>query len=251
MLVKKIALITSTISPEHGVFALKRVNVQDRLSDYKNAFAFYCEMLINNVFDNIVFVDNSGYKLEELEKIADFNGVRSRCEFIRYKSIVSVENNRFFLEINLIDYFCKNSLFYKSSTNCIVWKITGRYLIKNISNIILAYKNKKQYDLYINHRNYPYKTVDFYLVGFSKIAYKKIFEDNIDYYRGLQDGEILLRGYLDSAGFNSLKISSRFPKIPLIIGIRGFDGGAYGGVKDLLKWRVRTFMNLIIPSLWI
>jgi hypothetical protein len=246
-----IALITSTIAPESGVHALKRSNVKDRLEDYKKAFSFYCERMEEGIFDRIVYVDNSEYDLEEIRKISIDKGVESKIEFITYKSTIDPRNSRFYLEINLIDYFYKNSVLLKENPSCMIWKITGRYVIKNISSIIPKSCIKEKYDLYINYRNSPYKVIDFYLVGFSGSAYKIIFADNLNLYAGIKDGEIILREYLNNPNMSGLKILRRFPVIPRIIGIRGYDEGRYGGKKDLTKFYLRTLANILIPSLWI
>lgn len=244
-----ILLITSTIAPDSGVLSLKRINVKDRLDDYKKAFSFYCDQLKKNIFSNIVYVDNSGYDLDELKKISNEKNVQSKIEFISYKSNINCSNNRFYLEINLIEYFYQNSKIIKENISCTIWKVTGRYLIKNISSIIIKSKIKK-YDFYINNRNYPYKIIDFYLVGFSLSAYKIIFSDNLGLYEGAKDGEIILREYLNNK-IPDLNILRRFPVVPRIIGIRGFDGGQYGGLKDLTKFYLRSLANIICPSLWL
>lgn len=246
-----IALITSTIAPDIGVLSLKRTNVKDRLEDYKKAFSFYCDQLKKGVFSNIVYVDNSGYDLEEIRKISIEKNVHSKIEFISYKSNINVSNSRFYLEINLIEYFYNNSKLMLDNLSCTVWKITGRYLIKNISNIIKKSSVKKNYDFYINNRNYPYKIIDFYLVGFSLPAYKMIFSENLSLYEGSKDGEIILREYLNNKKISELNILRRFPVIPRIIGIRGFDGGQYGGLKDLTKFYLRSLANILVPSLWL
>lgn len=249
-----IALITSTIAPDPGAFALKRSNSKDRLQDYKEAFSFYCDHLNYSTFDRIVYVDNSGHSLEELKQIAEHKGVYSKIEFISYKSqIDATQNGRFYLEINLVDHFYKNYKFLHENPSCIIWKITGRYIIKNISTIIRKCTAPKMgaYDLYVNHRNYPYRWVDFYLVGFTPSAYKVIFSENLSLFEGLKDGEIILRDYLSSQDFSNLKVLRRFPVIPRIIGIRGFDEGRYGGAKDLTKFFLRSLANSLMPSLWI
>jgi hypothetical protein len=249
----KIALITSTIEPDPGVFALKRARVEDRLEDYKKAFDFYCDCLGNGSLDKIVYVDNSGYPLDALKKIAADKNLLSHVEFISYKSRIPVGNNsRFFLEINLIQHFIENSAFLRAHPQCTVWKITGRYLIRNISGIIGKCHAKGPRDLYINFRNHPYPVVDFYLAGFSLKAYDKVFAPNLGLYEGPRDGELILREYLDDpknlAGLTMLK---RFPIVPRIIGVRGFDAGRYGGTKDSLKFYLRSAVNVLVPGLWL
>ena len=202
-----IALITSTIAPSPGVFALKVINNKERLAEYKKAFSFYCDMLKQDVFDKIVYVDNSGYSLEELYEIAIKKEVLERVEFISYKCTIDVtKNSRFYLEINLIDYFFRHFNFLNDSMSCTVWKVSGRYLIHNIDKIIRNCYLCGEHDLYINCRDYPYKVVDFYLVGLSLKSYQYVFSDNLDLYKGTRNGELILREFLDKNKSLDIKI---------------------------------------------
>lgn len=245
-----IALITSTIAPDPNVHQLVRTNVADRLADYKVAFAFYCDQLNAGVFDRLVYVDNSGYDLREIEDIAREKGISERVEFISYISKISPNNNRFYLEINLIDYFVKNSLTLRNHPKGMVWKITGRYLIANIKSII-ARCNGKPADFYVNMRNRPYKVVDFFLVGFNLAAYEALFLNNLAMYEGLHDDERALRRYLDADAPPSLRIRKRLPVTPRVIGVRGFDGGRYGGWNGTVKFYIRLIFNKALPFFWI
>lgn len=245
-----IALLTSTIAPDANVHLLARTNVAQRLEDYKAAFSFYCNQLNARVFDCLVYVDNSGFDLSEIKAIARDKKVFERVEFISYKSNISPNNNRFFLEINLINFFIRQSQTLRIHPDAMVWKITGRYLIENIRDIVKRC-NARSADLYLNMRNHPYKVVDFYLVGFNLAAYEEVFSKNLGMYEGLQDGELTLRRYLDSNLLSSLHIQKRLPVTPRLIGVRGFDGGRYGGVKDTIKFYIRLVSNKVFPFFWI
>lgn len=245
-----IALITSTIAPDPNVHQLVRTNVADRLEDYKVAFSFYCDQLCAGVFDRLVYVDNSGFDLKDIQTIARAKGIVERVEFIGYKSTISPNNNRFFLEINLIDFFVKSSKTLRDHPNAMVWKITGRYLIKNVGNIV-ACCNTKPADLYVNMRNRPYKVVDFYLVGFNLAAYEALFLNNLAKYEGLHDDERALRRHLDTNTSPNLRIEKRLPVTPRLIGVRGFDGGRYGGWNGTVKFYIRLISNKVLPFLWI
>lgn len=245
-----IALITSTIAPDPGVISLKRINVKDRLADYINAFGFYCECLQKDVLQRIVYVDNSGYSLDDLVSIARAKGLTSRIEFISYKSTLSPRNGRFYLELNLIDHAVKSSAVLNESSADVIWKITGRYLIKNLKAILSACR-RSECDFYINCRNFPAGWADFYLVGFKLSAYHKVFSPNIHLYEGNVNGEAILRSYLESGQASDLNILRRLPRVPRVIGVRGYDGASYGGVVDSGKYYVRSVLNTLLPKLWI
>lgn len=248
-----ILLITSTIAPSQGVFALQRANILDRLNDYKLAFTEYCKLLKDGPYQKIVYVDNSGYNLRELKDIACHYGVESKVEFISYISTTPPNNSRFYLEINLIEHFLRTSVTLQKLPNSMVWKVTGRYRVKNISPIIKSSLDKPSVDIFINFRNYPYKVVDFYLIGFRPAAYKKLISENIEIYSGTRDGELILRKHLDSQTEKNTNISmlKRFPYPPRIVGIRGYDGGQYGGIKDFIKYNFRLVLNKLIPFVWV
>jgi len=154
---KHVALLTSTIAPNQDVYALQIKDPTERLNQYKKAFSKYLKDLEEGTFDHIVYVDNSGYSLDELVKLARESELFNRVEFISYTSEIDVNNkSRFFLELNLINYCIANSSIIKSNPDCMIWKITGRYLISNVKDIVSLSKNKK-FELCINFRNYPYK----------------------------------------------------------------------------------------------
>jgi transposase len=133
---------------------------------------------------------------------------------------------------------------------CMIWKITGRYLIRNVRNIVDRCKTN-QSDVYVNMRNHPYKVVDFYFVGFNLGAYEKLFSKNLEMYEGLQDGELILRHYLDSASLPTLNVVRRLPVTPRLVGVRGFDGNRYGGWKDAIKFYIRLVSCKVAPFFWI
>jgi len=248
---RNIALITSTIAPDPGVVGLQRKNVIDRLDDYIKGLTFYCECLNQDVFQKLVYVDNSGYQLDDLVGIVNDKQVSPRVEFISYKSTDSPRNGRFYLELNLINHAMNTSSFLNEDRDSIIWKVTGRYLIKNIGNIISHCRKRPPYDFYVNCRNYPAGWADFYLVGFSLTAYQTVFSSNLHLYEGIVNGEQVLRRYLDTEAVSGLKILRRLPSVPRVVGVRGYDSGKYGGMVDSAKFFVRSALNVLLPSFWI
>jgi len=247
-----IALMTSTIAPKANTFALKVIAPSERLQQYLHAFRFYIKRLQTGIIDNIVYVDNSGYALDDFVAIAKEEGVQQKIEFISYQSDINPKgHSRFFLELNLIDHFFKHSITLKEHPDHIIWKITGRYIIQNIHSIISLVKKRGAADIIINHRNYPYKVVDFYLIGINSHAYQTLLANNINDYQGKKDGEIILREHIERTPPSTLHIVKRMPSVPFIIGSRGFDGAIYGQGKDRLKHYVRRLSNRLLPFFWI
>jgi hypothetical protein len=183
---------------------LAHINKLERLEEYKNAFTFYCDQLNKGVFDAISYVDNSGFDLGDLKKIAEKKGVSNKVEFISYKSDLSPTYQWAYLELNLISYFISRTTLSITNKNTIIWKLTGRYTILNVSSIIKKCSSQRK-EIYFNYRNYPQRWIDLYFFGFSYEPFKKIFLDNLETYRDTEPGEIVLRKYLDN-NLNQLSV---------------------------------------------
>lgn len=243
-----IALITSTIEPKQNVFELKRNSVSDRLKDYETSFTFYCGLLKNGKLDKVVYVDNSNYSLSSLESIARELNVTDKVEFISYQSFDSPELSRFFLEINLLKYGMNTSRTILEANNPVIWKITGRYLIKNIDKIIGEFN--QNIDVLINFRNKPYKVVDFYLVGFTKTGFDYLIKD-LSLYEDKPYGELTLREKLEKNNQINFKVKTRFKNIPRIFGVRGIDNQSYSNPINNFKYYIRVILNRFFPQLWL
>ena len=247
---KNILLITSTISPKSTVYSLAVTDELLRLSQYTEAFRFYISTLKSGLFEKIIYVDNSGYDLQSLMDIAKEEQVSADVEFISYTSTVEAENqNRFYLEAKLIEYSLENSHFLTHHTDCMIWKVTGRYIVKNISRIISKLANEKPFLFCANFRNFPSQWVDFYLAGFTVKSFNYLFKENFNLYEGNISGEAVLRKFIDTQKI-PFEVHKRFPDTPLIHGTRGLDGSQYGTGKDLVKYYVRKISLVLFPFLW-
>lgn len=246
-----ILLITSTIQPRAGVHALAHANTAARLADYERAFSHYCEALNSGAYDAMSYVDNSGYDLSSIRRIAEAQGVSGKIEFISYVATTPPQNNRLYLEAHLIEHFIENSQLLRRNPNALIWKVTGRYRIVNVAEVIKACQAHGGHELFINLRNHPYSVADFYLVGFSTNAFRKLFSERRRTYEGLRDGELILRQHLEDPSLELGSVVKRLPVTPRILGTRGFDGATYGGWKDSAKYYVRSLANSLAPALWI
>jgi hypothetical protein len=245
---KNILLMTSTIAPADDTYMLVRKDHQSRLSDYKASLVFQVQLLKSNTVDYIIYADNSGFPLDDLREICTDAGVSDRVEFLSCKMPVSPRLSRYFLEINLISWAIDTSKILAAERNGRIWKLTGRYIIKNIEEII---EKAPDCDLYINCRNYPMKVIDFYLVAFTFCGYRKILSFDLERYRVEQPGEQLLRTSIDTHSPLDSKIIKRFNRTPRIFGIRGMDGESYSGWRGTARYHIRRIANYIWPALWI
>jgi hypothetical protein len=186
---KRLLVMTSTIAPFPGVHALKRSDPLERLDDYRRALGFYLEGLSRGDIDEIVYVDNSGYDLSSLQALADHAVPGNRVEFISYRADVSPHNNRLYLEAHLIEHFLAHSALLWANPGADVWKVTGRYIIKNLRQIARGCVAETPHDICLNLRNYPYPVVDFYLIRFQVPAYRRLISAQLESFEGLEDGE--------------------------------------------------------------
>ncbi len=236
-------LITSTIAPSKGVPNLARTDPSERLKDYQRAFGFYLQALDRGDVDAIVYVDNSGFDLSSLQQMAG----SKRVEFISYRSEIPADNNRFFLEAHLIEHFLDNSQFLRATPDAHIWKVTGRYIIRNFRRIVRGCPESR--DICINLRNRPIPTVDFYLVRFRQDAYRKLVTSRLSSFAGLQDDERALRKVIDAT--KDKRILRRLPATPRIDGVRGWDGSTYDGLKGTIKYYARAACASLLPFVWI
>jgi hypothetical protein len=246
-----ILLITSTIAPAPDTFALKVIDPVSRLAEYCTALRFYLNLLDRGLVDHIVYADNSGHPLTELQAIVDQRGHAARVEFLSFGSTADSRYGRYFLEMNLIDTAFGLSKILSTKTDQVIWKVTGRYVVQNIARIIAT--APRGFDLYVNCRNRPMRFLDFYLVAFRSRTYPQLLGREIEAYRatGLS-GEIILRNRIDDGTFGGMKIVPRFRTPPrLTAGRRGYDGAEYSGAKESLKYLARSLANRLLPWLWI
>jgi hypothetical protein len=247
--VQNILLVTSTIQPATGTFMLKVVDAQTRLAQYRDAFDVYLGMLAGGVFDRIVYMDNSGYPLDTLRRQAAARGQADRVEFLSYTQTLPAENSRYYLEMDLIDHAMRMSAVLHADPEAVIWKVTGRYIVSNAAKIVKSWPDGA--DLYINLRNHPYKTLDFYFFGFRCGSYgDHIGRDRADF-AGTRNGEDILREKIDDQTFGQTRVVKRLRHTPRLLGIRGFDGARYGGWKDRMKYELRRLSNTVVPGFWI
>jgi hypothetical protein len=244
-----ILLITSTIAPAANTFLLKVTDSAERLQHYKRSLVFYARHLTDRIFDRLVFVDNSGYPLDDLFEIASRAKLAEFIEFVSYKADISPENSRYFLEINLLCFAMKTSTTIADNPKSLIWKISGRYIVSNIASIVST--SPRTADLRVNMRNYPRRTLDFYLMGYRADSFNRHIGRDIEDYRTIRNGEDILREKIEAGSFEGVEITPRFKHTPRLLGVRGFDGAQYGGLNDTLKYIVRASTNMLAPSIWI
>jgi hypothetical protein len=151
----------------------------------------------------------------------------------------------------MLDYVMEHSrLIQELPAQANIWKVTGRYIIRNLEDLIKTYPS--HIDFYCNCRNIPMFWMDLYVLCWNKNAYDvmlknichSIKEDDAKEY----SSEQVFRKIIDKNDFN-IKIVKRFRVVPELEGIRGWDNQVYqsAGIKLML----RKLANCVMPWLWI
>ena len=134
-----------TINPNH-VKNLERKSPLIRLDDYKKSLSKW----INNQQPNkIIIIENSGYDLYELKKIAESSNSKKKIEFL------SIDTNNYFSpelgkgygESLILKEAAKNSLLLRESESFI--HVSGRYYIKNFMSFHDEFINSDS-DIFLN-----------------------------------------------------------------------------------------------------
>lgn len=245
---RQILLMTSTIAPKAGVYALKHADPGARLRDYVDAIAHYAPSIRAGVFDRLVYVDNSGWPLDEVVAAARAAGVEERSEFIAYTADAPTDVSRFYLEAMLLKEAAARARVLNESPDDVVWKATGRYRVANIDEIVRT--RPARFDLYVNFRDYPEPCCDFYLVAFRRASFEKLFGD-LTPYLTTEAGELILRRRIERGDFAGLDVVRRLRRTPHVLGVRGFDGARYDGPTHTAKFWVRALANRVAPWLWV
>ena len=250
-----ILLLTATITPKAGVPNLKRVDPKTRLQDYEKTLAFYLSIL-PQCFDWIVFAENSNSDISSLKKIASQHSMADKIEFVVFDGLdYPPRYDRAYGEFKLLDYAMQHSkIINQTQERVVVWKITGRYAIRNICDIV--YSQPQKFDIYCNFRNFPKHWVDTFLLAWTPDAYQACLKGTYEKLKlnipGVPEkaaGEELLRSWLDQQ-INRINVVKRFKVTPLVEGIRGADNQGYS-TDNFWKFQVRQALNAVLPWLWL
>ena len=217
-------LLTSTIEVASKGF-VKRHDTRERLDDYKGALVKW--LTRQDVLSNIVFADNSGFPLDELEAICDKHNHRGKqVEFLSFQTEgYPAGQGRSFGEIDTI----KNALV----RSCLLGntkyfaKVTGRLYIPNISSIIA--RIPQEFDViarFSNNLAYTDTTLilfrtDFFAQRILPFARRSVDDENREYIERVFMKAILRCIADDYRWFP-------FPYEPVIDGMSGTKDKPYG-----------------------
>ena len=249
MIRKQSLLLTATVTPQVNMRDLQVSRPGDRLTHYREAFSSLIANDCSGLFQTIYIAENSGHDMKEFEKI--LSASKSRIELLKIDPMTDGSLGRCFSEMSLIDQALKSDVIKDElNDNVLIWKLTGRYSVKNIRKIITnSYKNK---DIIINMRKYPIHWADMYLFAFNEKGWRALF-DEMKASKELKSMSIseetiysIVSGFAKSG---ALDIRSRFPFEPHVRGIRGYDGRQYDFGSQRMKRYARQIARLLAPRL--
>ena len=239
---RNILLMTSTITPENSP-ELARTDPSLRLQDYELALEFNLTLL-GDTLHGIVFAENSDSDISSLRGLAARHGAADRVEFLaNYGRRSFPGHDRSYGEFKLLDHAMANSQLITAATDVIVWKVTGRYRVRNLLRMIRT--APKQFDIYCDMRNRPIPWIDLRLMAWTRAGYANVFEGVADRL-GVDPREPVLRRYVPARAGDA-RIVPRYRVEPLIDGIRGWDNRAYSRGIGRLKYHARAIARMIMP----
>ena len=245
--------MTATIRPPAGARELKVADPAVRLREYESAFAFYLTLIGGNLLDNIVFVENSQSDLQPLMARCAGHPRGEAVEFLSFNGLDYPPHfGRGYGEFRLLDHAMQNSKVLASlHPTDHVWKVTGRYIVSNLSSMIRT--APRDYEFYCDLKTRPRPWMDLRLFSFTPTCYKRLLlgiYPELSEADGRPAAEVAVRKVI-AAHLDEKQIVPRFRREPKVEGVRGYDGRSYSSGRNRLKYVARAVSRRIIPGLWI
>ena len=244
--------MTATITPPAGAPQLVRTDPAARLRDYDAALAFYLG-LIGRGLDRIVFVENSDSDLTALRERCAQRGHADAVEFISFQGLdYPAAHGRGYGEFRLMDYgTAKSQTLAGFGDYDIVWKITGRYICRNLAKMIRTAPDF--FDLYCDLKNHPMPWMDLRLFAFTRGGYDRLLRGiypELSEMKLSASPETFMRRHIGNL-LATNNIIPRFRTEPIIDGIRGNDGRNYSQGRNRSKYAIRVLARKVARFLWI
>ena len=227
-----VLLLTGCINPM-GMVLTALQNCTERKSQYITAIRYY----LKKTDLPIVFVENSGidisYEFSSQEK--------ERLEFITFSSNDYDRNlGKGYGEMLILNKAFEKSAYINNAT--FICKITGRYIITNINEILRSYNCQKT-DMY-GLQKFSFQFVDSRIFIAKKVFFPEFlfqFLGKLDDSRGIYFEHCLSKATLLSMA--SGNVFSTLKYLPRIVGQSGTDGSFYK--SSILHWFPRNLIQLL------
>jgi hypothetical protein len=136
---RSVILLTACVNAREVSFLVRR-NTQMRMEDYKGSIQLW---LADRKIPYIVFCDNSGYDLSEIEKICKEHNIHNKeIELLTFDGQeFSPDLGKGYGEMRIISHALAHSKLI--SQHPMIMKVTGRFYVKNAAAIIEKIVKKK------------------------------------------------------------------------------------------------------------
>lgn len=229
---KKAILITGTIVP-NSVF-VAHTNIEQRRQEYIDGLLFYISQFPN---DDLFFLENSAHDFNidsDLSLILNDNHIT----LIKFPVSTKSKEGKGYQEFEMLDSVIER---YKDTYDYFV-KVTGRYKVLNIKNIIKPHDRDLIADSHKKHK--VTQTNVFCIKGsFYNTHFKKLYLKSNDT-EGIFIEHVIYK-YLKAN--NLLPKATLFRKNPIITGF----SGSYGGTLNRNKYKMilRNIERFILRTL--
>lgn len=245
-----VLLMTATVEPPPNAHDLARVDVSQRIADYRAGILENMRQLSAGTFDRLVFVDNSGFGVEPFQNLLEGYEKADRVELYSYSGNEAVRTgSRLIGECRLIEHALDNTRTFSMAGIARFWKITGRYKVRNMRKIMAGVL--PGHDFYVHCRNIPSQFVDFGFVGFDRVRAKAVLNAILTGGRREFLDEADLYQMIAGPVFEDFAVSRRLPAVPDFSGFRGYDNASYDGLQQRVKFLLRSFVHRLFPRIWI
>ncbi len=249
-------VMTACVDPSQGEYLLKRANPEIRLSDYQTSLRYWLA-LPDPRLTHILFIENSSYPLDSLERIArEDNPLRKQVEFISLDCNEYPKGGHYgYAELRMLDLGLKASKLRTVTSHMI--KISGRFRFPALGKLLD--KMPADFDAVADARNSmfafrkgakPYVTTP--IILFRHEFYSNYLQDC---YRELESGRLT---HMESIYFEKLiglkkghKIIFRFPCNVPPLGFPAHRTSSYSAPTEAIKNMVRAVTRKVMPSWWI
>jgi hypothetical protein len=243
---RRLFLLTATVTPHPGVRNLAIVAPEERFREYQRTLEFVAG-LPRSVVAGVVFAENSGADLNAMKAV--LKG-RPHVELLSLqpRGVLS-EPGRGYLETQLVADAFRASELIRDIDNPLVWKMTGRYQVRNIARIVAH--SPTGMDLYFNLRRYPQRWADMWVYGTTRRGIA-LLSTSVERLREVgASAEREMYTIVSELSERGERVSTRLPFEPRIAGIRGYDGMSYGAPRQRAKWLARAIGRRVLPQLYI
>jgi hypothetical protein len=241
-----LVLLTATVTPHEGIANLKVADPERRLKEYLRALEFVAH-LPQSLVGGVIFAENSGTDLAPMRDVVRGS---SHVELLSIEPRqVSSRPERGYLETQLVVDAFEASAMLRDFDDPLVWKVTGRYQVRNIARIIT--RAPPGLDLHFNLRKYPEPWADMWIYGATRrgIGLLSTFSEQMREHLGPTEREMY--GIISALVARGDRVSTRLAAEPRIVGVRGYDGVSYGSPAQRVKWLARSVGRRVLPSLHI